>query len=247
MKTRSLVLITGLVLCASLSLAQQPRQVQRQPVERPLSRRNITLVDLRTATPLVAKAGTARASRMSSMPPGVGKVAQALTAAELRTAFIGAGLNDVPSASEYCRFTPTQLSAGEKGYILFEAPVFVRPSEVWFNTALDAFPYLHLVDGPKVLMREAGTFVLDFSIFLYTGQKGTPFRCDVLKGQDVIQQMTVTSEPVESQHILVVFRQDVPNPPGSENWIGISLQTVEQTTPPESNWWWLYQVVVTKL
>lgn len=247
MKTRSVVMILVLILSSHLGLAQQPRQVQRRPVERPLLKRNVTVIDIRTATPLMAKVRDVKGSRVAMAPPSPGMVAQALTVAQLRATLHEAGLKDVLPPAEYARFTPTQLSVEGKGSALFEAPLWVDPIQVQFDTSFDDNPYLHIISGPKIALKEAGAFVLDFLIKIQGSQPGNTYRCEVLKGEDVFQQIALTQETQEPQHLLVVFQQGVPTPPVPNPWVGICVHGSGQVTPPDWIRWTLYQVVVTKL
>jgi hypothetical protein len=236
-----------LVLSAHLGLAQQPRPVQRRPIERPLLKRNALVVDIRSATSALAKVRDVKGSRVAIAPPVPGMVAQALTVAQLQATLHEAGLKDVLPQAEYARFTPTQLSVEGKGYALFEAPLWVDPSQVQFDTSFDDNVYLHIMSGPKIALKEAGAFVLDFLIKIQGSQPGTAYRCDVIKGEDVFQSLALTQETQEPQHLLVVFQQGLSAPPVPNPWVGIRIHGSGQTTPPDWIRWTLYQVVVTKL
>lgn len=248
MKIRSLLPMMVLVVAASLLLAQQPRTLQRAPVQRSLSKARVTVVDLRTARPLVAPVQTARAARAAVVPPATGRmVAQAMAVSQVRTALLEAGLKDAVPASEYARFSPGQLSVDGKGYMLLEAPLWVGPSDVHFDATFNENEWLHIVSGPKVRLQEAGAFVLDFLVDFPDADPRQTFRCDVLKGEDVFQQIEVTRDSAGPQHILVVFQQGTPTPPAVNPWIGICIHNTGYVNGLDWIRWYLYQVTVTKL
>jgi hypothetical protein len=237
-------------LLATFVTAQQPRpqtrQLQRAPVQRQLLKQNVTVVDIRTATPLVAKVQAAREARKSIAPPGSGRVvARALNVAQVRTTLAEAGISDVSPAGEYASFSPTRLSAGSKGHMLLQSPLWVDADQVQFDASLDENPYLALRSGPKVRLLEAGAYVLDFLVDLPDADSRQSFRCDVLKGEDVFQQIECPRDPSGPQHILVVFQQGTSSP--QNPWIGICLHNKDHVSGPDWIRWYLYQVVVTKL
>lgn len=246
MKIRSLLAIVVLVLAASILLAQQPRQLQRRPVGRTLSKTNVTVVDLRTAGPLVAKARAAAKARQAVPAFGAKRMAvQALSAAQVKTALADAGINDVSPSGPYAIFTPTQLSAGAKGFMLLQAPLWVETDQAQFDTALDENQYYNLMSGPKVRLLQAGTYVLDFEIDIPAADPNQAFRCDVFKGDDLLQQIQFAKDSTEPHHILVVFQQGTSGP--QNPWIAIAVHSKDYAGGLDWVRWYLYQVAVTRL
>lgn len=248
MKKRSLVMVMVLVFSSPFVLAQQPRPLPRRPVERQLAKRNVTIIDIRTAKPLVAHVQAARDTRAAVKPPGAGRVvAQALSVAQVRTTFLEAGLKDIVPAGEYARFGPTQLNVEGKGYLMLQAPLWVTPSDIDFDGTFDQNQWIHIVSGPKVRLSEAGAFVLDFLVDFPDADLRQTFRCDVIKDEDVFQQIECSRDSTGPQHILVVFQQGTPTPPLVNPWIGICLHNSGYQSGLDWIRWYLYQVVVTKL
>jgi hypothetical protein len=248
MKTRSLIMILVLAISAGFGLAQQPQQVQHRPIERPLPKLKVHVIDIRTATAVQAKAAVVRDSRIAVRPlTGPAMVAQALTVPQLKVTLHDAGLNDILPTAEYARFSPAQLSVEGKGHMLCQAPLWADPSEFIFDTSLDENQWFSIRSGPKIALQEAGAFVLDFLIKIQVSQPGTAYRCDVLKGDDVFQEITLTQETPAPQHLLVVFQQGVATPPQTNPWVGIRIHSSGQQNPPEFVRWTLFEVVVTKI
>lgn len=250
MRARTVAMVLAPLVLATFVLAQQPRpqtrQLQRAPVQRQLAKKTVTVVDLRTATPLVAKAQAARETRKSVALPVSGRMAaRALTVAQVRSTLLEAGISDVSPAGEYALFTPTQLSAGNRGHLLLQAPLWVGPDMVQFDTALDENQFYALKSGPKVRLLEAGTYVLDFEIDIPAADPGQSYRCDVYKGDDLLQQIQFSEGSPDSHHILVVFQQGTSGP--QNPWIAISLHNKDYVSGLDWIRWHLYQVAVTKL
>jgi hypothetical protein len=248
MKTRTLIMIVLPVVAVSFGLAQQPRQVQRRPVERPLHKLAVKVIDIRTASAVRAKVAAVRDARVAVIPmPGQGVVAQALTMGQLKATFHDAGLADIQPTNEYVRFTPTQLSVEGKGHMLCQAPLWAEASHFIFNTSVDENQWYDIHCGPLITLKEPGAFVLDFQIEIQADQPGQNYLCDVIKGKDIFQEITLTQETSGPQHLLVVFQQGAPPPTQIYPWVGIRIRSSVQRNPPDFVRWMLYQVVVTKI
>ncbi len=250
MRVRSLSMVLVPLVLATFAVARQPkpqtRQLQRAPVQRQLAKKNVTVVDIRTAAPLVAKVQAARETRAAVTPPGSARMAtRAMSLAQVKTSLVEAGINDVTPAGEYAVFTPTQLSAGGKGHMLLQAPLWVDPNMVQFDGTADQNEWLHIVSGPKVRLLEAGAYVLDFEIDIPAADPNQAYRCDVYRGDDLLQQIQFSEDSPDPHHILVVFQQGTS---GAQNpWIAISLHNKDYASGLDWIRWYLYQVTVTKL
>jgi hypothetical protein len=246
MKIRSLLAIIVLVLAASLLLAQQPRPLQRRPVQRQMQNKNFSVVDLRTAKPLVARVQVASKTGKPVVPPGAARsVSQALSVAQVKASLAEAGINDVSPSGAYALFTPTQLSAGSKGFMLLQAPLWVDANEIQFDTALDQNEFYDLMSGPKVRLLEAGTYVLDFQLDIPAADPNQAFRCDVYRGDELLQQINFSEDSQAAHHILVVFQQAASSP--QNPWIAIAIHSKDYVSGLDWVRWHLAQVAVTKL
>lgn len=249
MRSRSLalVIVMAIVLSAEVGQAQQPRQLQRRPVERPPSVRKVMVADIRTATPLLAKARAAGDTRAMVLPVEAAKVAPTLSAAQLKAMLAEGGLQNVSPAGEYVRFGPRQLSVDGKGYMMLNAPLWVDPTMIQFDGTLDENQWLYITSGPKIRLQDGGTFVLDYLFDIPAADPGKAYRCDVVKDNDILQQINFTEDTPGPQHLLVVFQQAQPNPPTAAPLICIRIHNAGPEAHPDWIRWYLYQVVVTKL
>ncbi|HSQ79401.1 MAG TPA: hypothetical protein VLN41_02305 [Candidatus Bathyarchaeia archaeon] len=246
MTKRTPASILVIAFCASLGLAQQPLKIKPRPVQTKMKIKNVAVVDLRTARPLAAKVQAARPNLKPVTPPAAVRVVpQAMSVAQVRASLVEAGIGDVSPAGEYALFTPTQLSAGNKGHMLLQAPLWVDSNMVQFDGTADQNEWLHIVTGPKVRLFEAGAYVLDFLVDFPDADPRQTFRCDVVKGEDVFQQIEVARDSAGPQHILVVFQQAATSP--QNPWIGVCLHNTDYVSGLDWIRWYLYQVTVTKL
>jgi hypothetical protein len=245
---RVLFLIPVLAFLSSwLITAQQPKQLQRAAVKRQLPLRSVTVVDIRTATAPVAKLRAAGDPRAVIAPLMAGQVAPALTTAQLKGMLSDAGIQNTSPSGEYARFGPGRLSADGKGYMMLQAPLWVDPFQIQFDGTLDENQWLAIASGPKIRLQEGGAFVLDFLFDVPAADPGKTYRCDVIKDNDVLQQINFTEDTPGPQHLLVVFQQGQPDPPTSGPLIGIRIRNAGPEAHPDWIRWSLFQVVVTKL
>jgi hypothetical protein len=258
MRSRPLITVLALVLSVQLGWAQQPKQLQQRQIERKPAVRKALVADIRTATPLMAKARTAGDTRAVVGPSDVIEVTGRLTraarsvaltldAAQLKDMLAQGGVQNVSPAGEYVRFGPRQLSVDGKGWMMLQAPLWIDPLMIQFDGTLDENQWLNITSGPKIWLVEGGTFVLDYLFDIPAADPGKAYRCDVMKNDDVLQQINFTEDTPGPQHLLVVFQQAQSDSPDVGPLIGLRIHNAGPEAHPDWIRWSLYQVVVTKL
>ena len=248
MPKRILVAVVFIALAAQLVLAQQP-QLQRQkvaPPAKPKVKTAVTVIDLRNVTadkkPPKRAADPVYSMRMASGPKTT--AVAALPAAQLSEALKGAGISVVP-ANVYARFTPGQLNVPGKGYLLLAAPYWSYPDRAEFYSSYSgSSPWIW--NGPKVVLREPGTYVFDFLVDYAGAPVGSFYECEVSVGflGYQVQAIMRTADP---QHILVIWPVDQAMISLSDEQRSIGIHCYRSDSRDQLEPWTLYLVDVTKL
>lgn len=245
MPKRVLIAMIFIALAAQLVLAQQPKMQRAVPPAKPKPTTAVTVIDLRGLAgekkPPKREADSAYSMRMMS---GTGAKAPtaALAPAQLGAALQEAGISVVPS-NLYARLAPGQSSAHGKGYICLLRPEAVYPDRAQFPLAWEhAAPGTY--NGPLVVLREPGTYSLDFLVEFTDSPVGGFHNCLVLIGHNDVQ-MKVVSKTEGPQHIVIVWTMDQERAalPDEARSVGIHCYIHTGSNPT----WTFYLVDVTKL
>jgi len=249
MVKRFLILAAILVLGSQVVLAQAVRVGRGRiaPPEKAKVRSAITVIDLRNIAgekkPPKREADSTFSMRMMTGPrTGGGKVG--LQARQLSEALQTAGLA-VAQPNVYARFTPERIHVPGKGYMFLVYPAAVYPDRIEFQSTNRGDPG-RAENGPLVVLREQGTYVLDFLVEFPDVPVGAAFQCVILRGANHFHMQVVYAQG-GPQHILVIANQDAEYQ-GLEDWQkSIGIHCLRESAGSALVPWTLYLVDVNKL
>jgi hypothetical protein len=214
-------------------------------VAKPLPRAAVTVIDLRNV--VVDKKPPKREAEPTyslRMKVGARMNATALNAVQLSEALKGAGIS-VPPPNVYARLTPGQISAAGKAYMFLMFPSEVYPDRVEFDSSSLGNERFS-TNGPMVVLREAGTYVVDFLVEFPGVPAGLSFECRVMGGLGVLQLQEISAQS-GPQHILVVVSQDAFRQGQDDLQKSIGLHCSRSALKDATIGWTLYLVDITKL
>lgn len=198
--------VLAAVLVAPFLAAQAPKRVRVAPREKAGAMAAVTVIDLRDASgekkPPKREPGQVMLPRM--MGPGSSPSAppRGLPPGQLGEALQGAGIGPI-AASGFAHLTPGQSYLTGKGYLFLAWPSFVFPDHAEFQSgARDQFT--GNLGGPRVVLRQPGTYTLDFLVEFTAAPPDAFVICQTLVGNAIrkIQTIRAAGGP---QHIVVVF------------------------------------------
>ncbi|HSQ79182.1 MAG TPA: hypothetical protein VLN41_01175, partial [Candidatus Bathyarchaeia archaeon] len=222
------------------------KRVRVAPREKALTTAAVTVLDLRGALgekkPPKREPGQVMLPRM--MMPGSSPSAprSGLAPAQLGEALRAAGIGPV-APNGYAHFTPGQSYATGKGYLFLSWPAFVFPDHAEFQSgARDLFN--GILGGPKVVLRQPGTYTLDFLVEFTASPPEAMITCQSLIGYGFrqIHHIRAVAGP---QHIVVVctVSAEAAGGPDEERSIGINcFQEAGMDKTP----WTFYGVEISK-
>ncbi len=203
-------LVVLLVFGSGLVLAQAVRVGKGRTLtpEKAKARSAITVIDLRNVLgdkkPPKREADSTFSMRMMTGPrTGGGKAG--LQPRQLGEALQTAGLA-VQQPNVYARFTPERSQVPGRGYMFLLYPAAVYPDRVEFQSSSRGDPS-RAENGALVVLREQGTYVLDFLVEFPGVPAGMAFQCVILRGSNTFHMKVVQAE-AGPQHILVITNQD---------------------------------------
>lgn len=250
MPKRILLGFVLVALCTALALAQVP--INRKafpPRAKPGPKAAVTVIDLRdTAGDKKPPKRAMDAPVSMRMMPGSGAKGNAAEALALGPAELGAALQQagitVAPSGVYARLIPGQSSARGKGYLALMKPDAAFPDHADFTPAPTHNDPGNF-NGPRVVLREPGTYSFDFLVEFANVPVDTFCNCVVLIGQNQMQ-LKVVRKTEGAQHIVVVWTLSPERAalPDEQRSLGIYcyLPSAAQGVP-----WTLYLVDVTKL
>jgi hypothetical protein len=233
---------------------QPAEQAQENPpVTKASQSSNATVIDVRNIAVSAPQPGADKQNIFSNKvasPSEPAATFSSLNASELKNILSDSGLQFTPS-NLYMRLSPKQISVSGKGYLHPYKPYIVIPNFMIFDefyTGTDSSCGIHLV------LKEAGTYVLDFLIEFEDGYPvGTVYPCKVLKSMSSALQTVNVSKADGPQHILVVVNYDGSAWGSSVVATGANLNQLYglRLEKPEGSYyefrWKFYQVDVTKM
>jgi len=247
MTKRFAMAILIIVLVAPFVAAQAPKRIRVAPRERARLGPAVTVIDLRNvfSDKKPPKRGPDQVVLPRMMMPGSSpnRALTGLTSGQLSEALQGAGIGPM-ATNVYAHFTPGQSSAAGKGYLFLASPVFVFPDHVEFQSAGRA-PNSSIADGPRVVLREPGTYSLDFLVEFTEAPPDSNMTCYSLMGYGIphLHPVHVETGP---QHIVLLYTlsPEGAGAPDEAKSIGIRCY---QSPSGEKTPWTLYFVDVTKI
>lgn len=209
MSKRFLCALVLVFFAFGLAAAQQPMRQKTAPMAKPRPRSAVTVIDLRNvANEKKPPKRAPEATYSTRMMHGQGSNAAvaALAPMQLSEALRGAGISVTPP-NVYARFTPGQTRIPGKGYMYLASADWAFPDHVEFHDFHLDYEGVAPENGPMVVLREPGTYALDFLVEFTHAPVGTPYGCDVLVGSGILQVQALekTGGP---QHIVVIWSLD---------------------------------------
>ncbi len=249
MVKRFLMLAALLVLGSQIVLAQAVRVGKGRTLspEKARVRSAVTVIDLRNVLgdkkPPKREADSAFSMRMMAGPKtGGGK--SGLQPRQLGEALQTAGLA-VQQPNVYARFTPERIHAPGKGYMFLVYPAAVYPDRVEFESTAYGAPG-RAENGALVVLREPGTYVLDFLVEFPGVPAGMAFQCVILRGANRLHMKVVQAE-AGPQHILVITNQDAEYQALDDWHKSVGIRCLREGAGTAGVPWTLYLVDVSRL
>jgi len=245
MRRRFGLAILFVVLIAPFLAAQAPKRIRVAPREKPRLGAAVTVIDLRNvfSDKKPPKRGPDQVVLPRMMMPGSSpnRALTGLSSGQLSEALVGAQIGPL-ATNVYAHFTPGQSYAPGKGYLFLASPVFVFPDHVEFQSVgHSADP--SLADGPKVVLREPGSYTLDFLVEFTGAPPESNMGCYALIGYGIpqVHPVKVASGP---QHIVLVFNMDQERAAAPDEARSVGIRCYQ--SPTGKTPWTLYLVDVTK-
>ena len=248
MSKRVLVAVLFIALAAPFVGGQVLGRGKAVPRQKPRSATAVTVIDLRNVVdekkPPKREPDAFFSTRMKSVSNPRASAA-ALGPMQLSEALRGAGINIEP-LNVYARFTPGQPNVYGKGYVYFESPNWVYPDHADFNLMKQRGPGYENPNGPLVVLREPGTYSLDFLVEFPSTPAGAHVTCCVMAGPSCRQVKLLRTEG-GLQHVVVIRALDQAAMALDDEMrsVGIYCFTENSSQTPLS--WLFYLVDVAKL
>jgi hypothetical protein len=226
--------------------AQAPKRVQVAPRDKLRATAAITVIDLRDVAgdkkPPKREPGQVMLPRMMLPGSSPNRPLSGLPISRLSEALQGAGIGPL-ATNGYAHFTPGQSHLMGKGYLYLSWPTFVFPDHAEFESGARDF-FTGNLGAPKVVLREPGTYTLDFLVEFPATPPDAMVICQSLLGHSVrqIQHLRAAAGP---QHVVLVYSlsSEAAGTPDEERAIGINcFQEVGMEKTP----WTFYLVDITK-
>ena len=181
---------------------------ENRPVSKARQVSKATVIDVRNIAVPVPQPGANQGNIISFKTASPSEPAAnlvSLDSSQLKDILSDSGLQFTPS-NLYMRLSPKQISVSGKGYLHPYKPYIVVPSFMLFD---EFYTGKDSSDGIHVVLKEAGTYVLDFLIEIVDGYPvGQVYPCKVLKSLSSTLQTVNISKVDGPQHILVVVNYD---------------------------------------
>jgi len=240
------IAVLAAVLIVPLLAAQAPKRIRVAPREKAGTMAAVTVIDLRDVLgekkPPKREPGQVILPRM--MMPGSSPSAppRGLPPGQLGQALQDAGIGPV-APNGYAHFTPGQSYATGKGYLFLSWADFVFPDHAEFQSgARDQ--YNSNLGGPRVVLRQPGTYTLDFLIEFPTTPADAHLTCQTVVGNS-IRKFQLTRTAGTAQHIVLVYilSPEAAGAPDEDRAVGIHcfVEGAPGQTP-----WTVYAVDISK-
>lgn len=248
MSKRVLIAVLFIALAAPFAGAQVLGRGKAVPRQKPRPATAVTVIDLRNLAdekkPPKRGADAFFSPRMKSVSSPRASAA-ALSPLQMSEALQGAGISVVPP-NVYARFTPGQPSAHVKGYMYLESPAWVYPDHAEFSLTAEHAPGQERSGGPSVVLREPGTYALDFLVEFPNAPSGAIIPCCVMTGPSCRQIKHLRAED-GLQHVIIIRTLDQAAMGLEDEKRSVGITCFIETSAPTPLSWLLYMVDVTKL
>jgi hypothetical protein len=240
------IAVLAAVLVVPLLMAQAPKRVRVAPRERAGTMAAVTIIDLRDVLgekkPPKREPGQVMLPRMMGPGSSPNKTLSGLAPGPLGEALQGAGIGPV-AGSGFAHLTPGQSYLTGKGYLFLSWPSFVFPDHAEFQSG-PRDQFTGNLGGPKVVLRQPGTYTLDFLVEFTASPPDALMICQSFVGYGFrqIHHFRAVAGP---QHIVVVctVSPEAAGAPDEDRAFGINcFQEVGLDKTP----WTFYLVDITK-
>lgn len=240
------IVVLAVVLIVPLLVGQAPKRVRVAPREKPRATAAVTVIDLRDVMsdkkPPKREPGQVMLPRMMMPGSSPNQAAAGLGPAQLGEALQGAGIGPL-ATNVYARFTPGQSYQAGKGYLFVSWPDFVFPDHAEFQSgARDQ--YDSNLGGPRVVLRQLGTYTLDFLIEFPTTPADAHLTCQTVVGNS-IRKFQLTRTAGTAQHIVLVYTLSPEAAGAADEDRAIGIHCFVEGTPGKTPWTF-YLVDITK-